>query len=110
MIHAPAGRPLRERLTILLRRCGFSRTAIVVTDDSRRSARANARAVGMAGACRIELSDTLVSLLATDEIEAVTAHEAGHLRLHHRARIWSPGSYLALWLLRASKPLPETPM
>jgi STE24 endopeptidase len=78
--------PLRERLTILLRRCGFSRTAIVVTDDSRRSARANARAVGMAGACRIELSDTLVSLLATDEIEAVTAHEAGHLRLHHRGK------------------------
>jgi hypothetical protein len=28
----------------------------------------------------------LVSLLATDEIEAVTAHEAGHLRLHHRGK------------------------
>jgi STE24 endopeptidase len=77
---------LRERLTVLLQRCGFSRIAIFVTDDSRRSARANARALGMAGACRIELSDTLVSLLVADEIEAVTAHEAGHLRLHHRAK------------------------
>lgn len=78
--------PLRARLAVLLRRCGFDHTAIFVTNESHRSARANARASGMAGTCRIELSDTLVSLLSADEIEAVAAHEAGHLRRHHRAK------------------------
>ncbi len=77
---------LATRLAGLLARCGFRRVAVVMTNESCRSARANARALGMAGACRIELSDTLVSLLSADEIAAVVAHEAGHLRLHHRSK------------------------
>lgn len=77
---------LKERLTDLAWRCGAPSTPIVVTATSRRSHRANARLAGVAGARRIELSDTLIERLSPEEVVAVVAHEIGHWRHHHVAK------------------------
>ncbi|MGH8129282.1 MAG: M48 family metallopeptidase, partial [Steroidobacteraceae bacterium] len=56
-----------------------------VMDGSRRSTHGNAYFTGIGRAKRIVFFDTLLDTLATDEVQAVLAHELGHFRLHHVA-------------------------
>jgi STE24 endopeptidase len=74
---------LKERLTGLLARCGFSSEGVFVMDGSRRSAHGNAYFTGFGRNKRIVFFDTLMDTLDGAEIEAVMAHELGHFRLHH---------------------------
>ncbi|HET8552397.1 MAG TPA: M48 family metallopeptidase [Gammaproteobacteria bacterium] len=74
---------LKERLTALLARCGFSSEGVFVMDGSRRSAHGNAYFTGFGRNKRIVFFDTLMDTLDDVEIEAVMAHELGHFRLHH---------------------------
>lgn len=74
---------LRDRLTALLARCGFSSKGVFVMDGSRRSAHGNAYFTGIGRNKRIVFFDTLMESLGGAEIEAVMAHELGHFRLHH---------------------------
>ncbi len=66
----------------LLARTGFRAGALLEMDASRRSSRGNAYVMGFGPAKRIVLFDTLLDGHPACEIEAVVAHELGHL--HHR--------------------------
>jgi STE24 endopeptidase len=75
---------LKERIEILLERCGFAaRGGVFVMDGSLRSAHGNAYFTGIGRNKRIVFFDTLLSRIEAPEIEAVLAHELGHFRLHH---------------------------
>ncbi|WP_293001621.1 M48 family metalloprotease [Nevskia sp.] len=92
----PAG-DLRQRLERLLLRCGVVEPRLYLVRASARSAQANAQVTGGIGAPRIVLSDTLIDKLPPDEVEAVVAHELGHLqRGHLRFQVLMLG---AAWLL-----------
>ncbi|HKP24995.1 MAG TPA: M48 family metallopeptidase [Dongiaceae bacterium] len=78
--------PLRSRVEALLARCGVELKDIFTMDGSKRSSHGNAFFTGLGPAKRIVLFDTLKERLSDDEIEAVLAHEIGHLKLRHIAR------------------------
>jgi STE24 endopeptidase len=78
--------PLRSRVEALLTRCGVELKDIFTMDGSKRSSHGNAFFTGLGPAKRIVLFDTLKERLSDDEIEAVLAHEIGHLKLRHIAR------------------------
>ncbi len=69
---------LRDRLTDLLGRHGYTVRAIQVMDASRRSTKSNAYFSGFGKTKTIVLYDTLVQAMTVDEICAVFAHEMGH--------------------------------
>jgi STE24 endopeptidase len=99
---------LKQRLEILLERCGFAaRGGVYVMDGSLRSAHGNAYFTGIGRNKRIVFFDTLLSRIEAPEIEAVLAHELGHFRLHHvRQRLVASvlmtfaGLGLLAWLAR----------
>jgi STE24 endopeptidase len=74
---------LKERVELLLQRCGFSSRGVFVVDGSRRSTHGNAYFTGLGRNKRIVFFDTLLERLAHTEIEAVLAHELGHFSLKH---------------------------
>jgi STE24 endopeptidase len=78
--------PLRARVEALLARCGVELKDIFTMDGSKRSSHGNAFFTGLGPAKRIVLFDTLKGRLSDDEIEAVLAHEIGHLKLRHIAK------------------------
>jgi len=80
--------PLEEgetlnRITNLLKRCGFSSNGIFVIDGSKRSSHGNAYFSGFGRNKRIVFFDTLLKMLSDDELEAVLAHELGHFKKKH---------------------------
>ncbi|MDR2154593.1 MAG: M48 family metallopeptidase [Burkholderiaceae bacterium] len=74
---------LKERVTQLMSRCGFSAQGLYVMDGSRRSAHANAYFTGFGAAKRVVFFDTLLTRLTPPEVEAVLAHELGHFKHRH---------------------------
>jgi STE24 endopeptidase len=74
---------LRQRIQILLQKCGFTSNGIFVMDGSRRSGHGNAYFTGLGTNKRIVFFDTLMSQLQPAEIEAVLAHELGHFKRRH---------------------------
>ena len=74
---------LKQRVTALMQRCGFSASGLFVMDGSRRSAHANAYFTGFGAAKRVVFFDTLLKQLSADEIDAVLAHELGHYKHRH---------------------------
>lgn len=94
----PAGE-LRSRLEALLARCRVDGNQLYLLKASARSAQANAQVSGSLARPRIVLTDTLVATLQPDEIEAVVAHELGHLqRGHLRFQLLMLGSTSLLML------------
>lgn len=93
---------LRQRIEVLLTRCGFKSNGIFVMDGSRRSSHGNAYFTGLGDNKRIVFFDTLLNSLSHDETEAVLAHELGHFKHRHvlkRMLIMAATSLLALGLL-----------
>jgi STE24 endopeptidase len=92
----PAG-SLRERLVKLAERTQFRARSIQVMDGSKRSRHSNAFFIGFGGFRKIVLFDTLVAQLSEPELEAVLAHEIGHYKKKHIAKLmlWSALSSLA---------------
>lgn len=74
---------LRERVTALMQRCGFSAKGLFVMDGSKRSAHANAYFTGFGAAKRVVFFDTLLARLSPGEVDAVLAHELGHFKHRH---------------------------
>lgn len=97
----PAG-PLRGRLAALNRQAGIQVREILVWRTEGRVI--NALVVGFVPRFRyVLLSDGLLQALREDEIEAVYAHELGHVRQHHLAlRLAALLAPVALWLALAS--------
>lgn len=74
---------LKERINLLLDKCGFKSRGVFIMDGSRRSTHGNAYFTGIGKAKRIVFFDTLIKQLSISEIEAVLAHELGHFKLKH---------------------------
>lgn len=107
-------RPLADpdlacRLSALAERCGTAPATILVVESSARSGHANARVEGLGRARRVILLDTLLEALAPDEVEAVVAHEFGHLAEHHEVKYWAFETSLGLAGLAAFAALLDAP-
>jgi STE24 endopeptidase len=92
---------LEQRITALLARCGYRDCHVYVMEGSRRSSHGNAYFTGLGASKRIVLFDTLFGRLTPAEIEAVLAHEVGHLQRHHipKRLVWSGAVSLGLLAL-----------
>jgi STE24 endopeptidase len=74
---------IKERVTQLMARCGFTSKGFFVMDGSKRSAHANAYFTGFGASKRVVFYDTLLAQLSPPEIDAVLAHELGHFKHQH---------------------------
>jgi STE24 endopeptidase len=74
---------LKQRIQALMNRCGFAAKGLFVMDGSKRSAHANAYFTGFGAVKRVVFFDTLLGKLTPGEVEAVLAHELGHLKHKH---------------------------
>jgi STE24 endopeptidase len=93
---------LKNRITGLLERCGFTASGLFVMDGSKRSAHGNAYFTGLGRAKRIVFFDTLIGKLSPAEVEAVLAHEFGHFKRRHvwkRIAVMAGISLVLLWVL-----------
>lgn len=71
---------LRERILVLFRNCQVPLKNVYAINLSSKTKKANAFFCGLGHNRRVVLSDTLVSNFTVEEIEAVVAHELGHLK------------------------------
>jgi STE24 endopeptidase len=78
---------LRARLFALARRTDFPARSIAVMDGSKRSRHSNAFFTGFGRFRKIVLFDTLMAQLTEPELEAVLAHEIGHYKKLHVAKL-----------------------
>lgn len=78
---------LRDRLLALAERTNFRAASIQVMDGSKRSKHSNAFFTGFGRLRKIVLFDTLIAQLAEPELEAVLAHEIGHWKKKHIAKM-----------------------
>lgn len=76
---------LRQAVTDVFDRAGFSCSQIYVMDASRRSSHSNAYFVGFGRTKRVVLFDTLIDQMSIPEIQSVLAHELAHWK---RAHVW----------------------
>ena len=74
---------LKDRVTRLMARCGFTSKGFFVMDGSKRSAHANAYFTGFGASKRVVFYDTLLEQLSPGEVDAVLAHELGHFKHRH---------------------------
>ncbi len=74
---------VKERVTQLMARCGFTSKGFFVMDGSKRSAHANAYFTGFGASKRVVFYDTLLAQLSPSEVDAVLAHELGHFKHQH---------------------------
>jgi STE24 endopeptidase len=98
---------LRQRLLALGTKTAFPARNIQVMDGSKRSRHSNAFFTGFGRFRKIVLFDTLLAQLTEAELEAVLAHEIGHYKKRHIAKMlaWSAafslaGFYVLAWLAR----------
>lgn len=85
-------RGLADRLLALACRCGVHVKRVFEIKLSKETNKANAAVVGLGQNRRILIGDTLLNLCSDDEIEAVFAHELGHVALHHTWRLLAGGA------------------
>jgi STE24 endopeptidase len=74
---------LKDRVSALMARCGFTSKGFYVMDGSKRSAHANAYFTGFGASKRVVFYDTLLAQLSPAEVDAVLAHELGHFKHKH---------------------------
>ncbi len=74
---------VKNKIIDLLTRCGFKSSGLFVMDASKRSGHGNAYFTGFGKNKRIVFFDTLLSSLDAEEVEAVLAHELGHMKKKH---------------------------
>jgi STE24 endopeptidase len=74
---------LKDRVSQLMARCGFTSKGFYVMDGSKRSAHANAYFTGFGASKRVVFYDTLLQQLTPPEVDAVLAHELGHFKHRH---------------------------
>ena len=87
---------LKERVTALMTRAGFTAKGFFVMDGSRRSAHSNAFFTGFGSAKRVVFFDTLLAQLSADEMEAVLAHELGHFKHRHILKMMATSFAISL--------------
>jgi STE24 endopeptidase len=78
---------LASRLRALADRAGAPVREILVADASRRTTKLNAYVSGLGASRRVVVWDTLLEAAGGDGVELVVAHELGHRRLRHVAKL-----------------------
>jgi len=78
---------LRSRVLNLAAKCGAKVNGVYEIDLSSKTVKANAALAGLGKTRRILLGDTLLKEYSHEEIEVVLAHELGHHRRGHMAKI-----------------------
>ncbi|HET8528983.1 MAG TPA: M48 family metalloprotease [Gaiellaceae bacterium] len=86
---------LAARLHALARRAGAPVREILVADASRRTTKINAYVSGLGASRRVVVWDTLLEAAGGDGVELVVAHELGHRRLRHVAKLSAAAMALA---------------
>jgi STE24 endopeptidase len=74
---------VKNKILELLLRCKFQSSGLFVMDASKRSGHGNAYFTGFGKNKRIVFFDTLLKHLDCEEVEAVLAHELGHMKKGH---------------------------
>lgn len=74
---------LKQQVSELMARAGFTAKGFFVMDGSRRSAHSNAFFTGFGAHKRVVFFDTLLKQLNAHEMQAVLAHELGHFKHRH---------------------------
>ena len=87
---------LKERLLKLSKNCGAAAKDVFEIQLSKETKKANALVAGLGKGRRILLADTLLKSFSDDQIEAVFAHELGHIRLLHTWKIIGFGTAVSL--------------
>jgi STE24 endopeptidase len=87
---------LKERLLGLGGRCGVEVSEVFEIRLSAETRKANAAVAGLGKSRRILLGDTILKDYSDEEIEAVFAHELGHIRLGHIRKILCFGAAASL--------------
>jgi STE24 endopeptidase len=87
---------LKNKLLELGKTCSVSIKDVFEIKLSKETKKANAAVAGFGKGRRILLGDTLLKGYSADEIEAVFAHELGHIRLLHTWKILGFGSIVSL--------------
>ncbi len=87
---------LKERLLKLGKNCGVGIRQVFEVQLSRDTRKANAAVAGLGKGRRILLGDTLSKNYSSEEIEAIFAHELGHVRLFHTWKILGFGAVISL--------------
>ncbi len=93
---------LKDKISCLLDKAGFSNGGLFVMDASKRSGHSNAYFSGFGKSKRIVLYDTLINSMTSDELAAVLGHELGHFKLKHivkRLFVTIPLEFVLLFLL-----------
>ena len=91
-----ANKEIKERLLRLGRNCGVAVKDVFEIWLSKDTKKANAAVAGIGRSRRILLGDTLLDNFSHDEIEAVFAHELGHIHLFHTWKILGFGAIASL--------------
>jgi STE24 endopeptidase len=78
---------LAERLTALADRAGAPVQTVLVADASRRTNKVNAYVSGLGASRRVVVWDTLLEAADADGVALVVAHELGHRKLRHVAKL-----------------------
>jgi STE24 endopeptidase len=94
--------PLRERLFACARRANVSIGGVFVMEISDKATVANAIVAGMGPWRRVMISDTLLQGYSDEEVEALIAHELGHIARHHllkRTLVLLGIYFAAAWVL-----------
>jgi STE24 endopeptidase len=86
---------LKKKLLELGERCGVRIKDVFEIKLSKETKKANAAVAGFGKGRRILLGDTLMKDYTADEIEAVFAHELGHVRLLHTWKILGFGTIVS---------------
>jgi len=86
---------LAARLRALADRAGAPVREILVADASRRTTKLNAYVSGLGASRRVVVWDTLLEAAGGDGVELVVAHELGHRRLRHVAKLSAAATALA---------------
>lgn len=93
---------LKKGIESLVEKAGFRSRGVYVMDASKRSAHGNAYFTGFGKNKRIVFFDTLLNELKNPEVEAILAHELGHLKLKHVPKSLIASvvlSFLGFWLM-----------
>lgn len=102
---------LASEVEALAERAGMAIPAgVLVTDASRRSTTLNAYFTGLGSSRRVVLFDTLVESCGADETRVTVAHELGHWKHHHIAKLFVIESAGAAGGLLLLKLLLESPL
>ncbi|BEI80436.1 hypothetical protein CcaverHIS002_0109650 [Cutaneotrichosporon cavernicola] len=90
---------VRQRVEKLANKLQFPLKHLYVIDGSKRSSHSNAYFYGLPWSKQIVLYDTLLDQNTPPEVEAVLAHELGHWKFWHPARLLLIAQSNLLWTL-----------